>query len=332
MIWISDLAHTHAQNAEKLEQTNEVVDRLIAHGTALTVGNFDGIHLGHRHLISTLLSVSQKTNLPSVVFTFRPHPRVVLRPELPFFRLFDQLDQREVLEELGVDMLYEENFTKSVAAETASDFFETRWLKRLNVKELIVGYDFSFGKDRQGTIEFLQQICLRHNVNMTVVKPFSLNGEIVSSSTIRRLLQHGEVEKAQHFLGRQYYLRGTVVKGFQRGRVINVPTANISPDIHFLPRRGVYFTTTTAVGKTFKSITNIGFNPTFQSRNPDDFTQLKVETHIFDFDQDIYNHNICVQLHHFHRDEMKMSSIDQLKSQISIDIEACRAFFRNGHS
>ena len=324
MIWISELARNNEPKTAVQDQLKESVTR----GTALTVGNFDGIHHGHRQLIAKLLSIGKEKHLPTIVFTFKPHPRVILRPELPFFRLFDQLDQKEVLEGMGVDILYEENFTKDVSALSATEFFESRWVNVLNVKELIVGYDFSFGRERQGNIEFLKQICLRHAIQMTVVEPFVMNGEIVSSSTIRRLLQHGEVEKAENFLGRSYYLRGVVIKGFQRGRLINVPTANINPEIHFLPRRGVYFTITTVLGKEYKSITNIGFNPTFQSRNQDDIAQLKVETHILNFDQDIYESNISVQLCHFLRDEMKFSSIDQLKSQIHLDIQACQKYFK----
>lgn len=321
MIWIrADLQISNQDDQNKLSS-------IVKNGSVITFGNFDGLHLGHRNLLQEVTEVALKLRLPSVVFTFKPHPRVVLNPGLPFYRMFDHDDQFDMLSPLGVDVLFEEKFTKSIAEISARDFFCRYVVDFFKAKHIVVGYDFSFGNKREGNLELLKKLCDEFGIRLTIKQPFSIDGQIVSSSMIRRFLQHGEVSRAEAFLGRKYYLRGVIQKAFQRGRQIGVPTANIHPDISFLPRRGVYFTLSHLQGHTYHSITNIGFNPTFQNRNPDDIGQMKVETHLFDFDRDVYGEDLVVELSHFCRDEIKFSSIDHLKEQIHKDLSQAKDFF-----
>jgi riboflavin kinase / FMN adenylyltransferase len=323
MIWV------RAEQQDIADISKNQIEHVVENGSVITFGNFDGLHLGHRNLLQDVTLSATKLNLPAVVFTFKPHPRMVLNPELPFHRMFDHSDQFEILCQLGVTVLFEEKFTKALSEISARDFFIKYVVQMFRAKHVVVGYDFSFGRKREGNLDFLQSICHEFGVQLTIKRPYSIDGQIVSSSTIRRFLQHGEVQLAEQFLGRKYYLRGVIQKAFQRGRQIGVPTANIHPDIYFLPRQGVYFTQCRLQDRVYNSITNIGFNPTFQSRNPDDIGQMKVETHIFDFNQDVYGENLTVELINFCRDEIKFSSIDHLKEQIHKDLQQARAFFAN---
>lgn len=291
--------------------------------SVLTIGNFDGVHLGHRKLLSQLVSTARENNTDSVACTFRPHPKTVLHPEEPHHRLFDYRDQVEVMTQLGVNYLIEEKFSKDFSLMTAEEFLTSYVEKIFNPVHLVVGYDFNFGKSRSGNNDYLKHYCEHKKIGLTVVSPFEKDGQIVSSTQIRRFLEHGEVQKAEEFLGRPYYLRGPVRVGYKRGRTIGVPTANISPEIDFVPRKGVYLTWAYLKDKKYPSITNIGYNPTFETSE----SYLKVETHIFDFDQDIYGEHLKVEIIQFQRDEIRFSSVDALKTQISHDIETARKFF-----
>ncbi len=323
MIWI------RADQQNFLKTDLQQLEAVLKNGSVITFGNFDGLHLGHRNLLQEVTLSALNLRLPSVVFTFKPHPRIVLNPDLPFHRMFDHDDQFEVLKSLGLNILFEEKFTRELAEISARDFFIRYVIGIFKAKHVVVGYDFSFGNKREGNLDFLKKLCDEFGIQLTVKQSYSIEGQIVSSSTIRRFLQHGEVHRAQVFLGRKYYLRGIIQKAFQRGRQIGIPTANIHPDISFLPRQGVYFTYSHLQGRTYESITNIGFNPTFQTRNPDDIGQLKVETHIFNFDKDVYGEKFMVELAHFCRDEIKFSSLDHLKEQIHKDIQQAKDFFAN---
>jgi riboflavin kinase/FMN adenylyltransferase len=291
--------------------------------SVLTIGNFDGVHLGHQKLLKELLAQSKIYKVPSVVCTFRPHPRVILRPNEPHHRMFDHRDQFEVMSQMGIDYLIEEKFSKDFSLMSAEEFLENYIEKIFHPVHLVVGYDFSFGKSRQGNADYLVKFCERKKWGLTIVSAYEKDGQIVSSSQIRMLLEHGDLEKAEEYLGRPYYLRGPVRLGYKRGRLLGVPTANLSPEIDFVPRKGVYFSWTYLQGRKLPSITNIGYNPTFE--NSDSY--LKVETHIFDFDEDIYGEHLTVELIKFHRDEMKFGSFDLLKTQIHKDLEQARAFF-----
>lgn len=302
------------------------VDQSLPHleSSVLTVGNFDGVHLGHQKLLNELVYQAKEYGVPSVVCTFKPHPRVLLNPGAPVHRLFDYKDQAEQMGLLGIDYLIEEKFTKDFSLMQPDEFLDLYIARYFKPKHLVVGYDFNFGKDRSGGIDFLRDYCRVQKIGLTVVNALELNGQVVSSSVIRKLLEHGDLVQAEKFLGRKYYIRGPVRVGFKRGRQLGVPTANVSPDIDFIPRKGVYFSLVYWSDQVFKSITNIGYNPTFENSN----SYLKVETHIFEFDQEIYGEQIKVELQKFHRDEIKFSSVDALKHQINNDILEARKFFQ----
>ncbi len=297
----------------------------VINSSVVTIGNFDGVHLGHQQLLNQVMQQSKKNSVVSVVCTFKPHPRAVLYPDQPTHRLFDYRDQAEMMTQLGVDYLIEEKFTKDFSLMSGEEFLKLYLCRHFKPCHLVVGYDFSFGKNRTGDLDFLTQFCQQNGIGLTVQQAYEKNGQVVSSSVIRKFLEHWDLQKAEEFLGRKYYLRGPVRVGYQRGRTIGVPTANISPEIEFVPRRGVYFTNVYWRDRVIPSITNIGFNPTFQQSD----SYLKVETHLFDFSQEIYGEQIKVELLHFHRDEMQFSSVDNLKAQIFKDIELAKNFFKS---
>ncbi|MBK9321466.1 MAG: bifunctional riboflavin kinase/FAD synthetase [Bdellovibrionaceae bacterium] len=293
--------------------------------SVVSIGNFDGIHLGHQNLLKQALAEGEVGRLPVVVMTFNPHPVSILYPEKKIQRLFDFRDQREQLSKLGVSFLIEQEFTQNFAQLTAADFVQFFLIEKLKTQTLVVGYDFSFGTKREGTVEFLRKICEKMKVKLVVVPPYFLGDEVVSSSRVREQLREGAVEAARDLLGREFYLRGLVRHGEARGRTIGVPTANMTPTVDFVPRKGVYVTRTHLRQQWHYSITNIGFNPTFVSNL---VPQVKAETHILDFNEDIYGQEIQVDVLKFLRDEKKFSDIQSLVAQIRVDIDQAREFFR----
>lgn len=294
--------------------------------SVVTIGNFDGVHLGHQRLVETVVTESRMLGVPSVVYTFHPHPLRILHPTRQTYRLFDLRDQQEQMGKAGIETVVIENFTHNFALVTAQDFLENYIQRVLNPKTLVVGHDFSFGANREGDLRFLGFFCSTHNIKLIIIPPFQLEGIVVSSSRIREELKAGDLTKVEKLLGRPYYLRGHVEKGFERGRTIGVPTANIHPDVEFIPRKGVYVTFTKFAGLLHPSITNIGINPTFteDKRGP-----VKIESHIFDFNSQIYGLEVEVYLLKFLRDERKFSGIDELKKQIQKDILQARTYFEN---
>lgn len=294
--------------------------------SVVTIGNFDGVHLGHQRLVQALVMESRIMNVPSVVYTFYPHPVRVLYPEIQTFRLFDLRDQEEQFEKAGIDAMVIENFTADFAKVTALKFLEDYIQRFLKPKTLVVGHDFSFGANRHGDLHFLENFCSSHNIKLVIIPPFQLDSKVVSSSKIREELKNGEVANVAKLLGRPFYLRGHVEKGYQRGRTIGVPTANIHPDVEFIPRQGVYVTQTKVAGIMHPSITNIGINPTFAESKKN---SIKIESHLFNFDAQIYGEEVEVYLLKFLRDEQKFSGIDQLKIQIQKDLLSAKDYFEN---
>lgn len=293
--------------------------------SALTIGSFDGVHRGHQELMTRLLKRARYHKIPAVALTFNPHPSRVLTPEKPVARLFDFQDQRERIELLGVDLLIEEEFTKEFSRLEARAFFEDYIWKPLHPKALVIGHDFSFGADRSGTREFVTKLCAEKGIELEIVTAVEVDGRPVSSSRIREALRSGDVETAQALLGRPYYIKGEVIHGHQRGRLIGVPTANIRPLMEFIPRQGVYISQTRVGSQQFQSITNLGINPTFTS---DVHAPIRLETHLFDFAGDLYGREIRVELLKHVRDEMKFAGVPELQAQIAHDQEEARKFFR----
>jgi len=280
-------------------------------GGTLTMGNFDGLHRGHQALIGR----ARDCGGPLTVMTFDPHPLQILQPERQITRIFSRADLSEQLPKFGVDLLVILPFTEQLARTGAEDFWRQYVTEPFRPKNIVAGHDFAFGRSRQGTLEFLQDWCARNQAGLHVVKPFLLNGEIVSSRAIRELIRLGEVEKAATYLGRHFYLRGAVGKGAGRGKTIGVPTMNFTALSEILPAHGVYATLTHWQGRRWASVTNIGVNPTFGATEG-----VKVETHVIGHAVEARGETVDVEFVRRLRPEMKFASIEDLKNQIKDDI------------
>ena len=281
----------------------------------VTIGNFDGVHRGHQQLFATVVQKARAINGTSVVITFDPHPLQVLLPK--GIKLISTCQQKEeLIEQAGIDVLLVIPFTTEFAKTTADLFVADLLVKKIGVKELVVGYDYAFGKGRSGNIAFLKEKGRLFDFPVTVVDACYLNDQLVSSTRIRELVADGKMAAASELLGRFYQIRGTVRVGKQRGgKVIGYPTANLKfNEEDLVPKHGVYVTQVFCEGRHYGGVLNIGYNPTFGEE------QLVAETHIFDFNQDIYGKPIKVNLLKFLRSEKKFSGVEELTKQIQKDV------------
>jgi len=282
----------------------------------LIIGNFDGVHLGHRHLLTKVKDSCMKSGLTLVVATFIPHPQKILNPDRKRFLISSYEGRRTRFEELGISHLVEFNFTRDLSTLSAQDFFESFLFKKGDLRKIFVGYDFALGANKLGTIEVIKQICDLQGIEVLPEREFTSQSQVVSSSLVRETILKGSLESASDLLGRNFTLEGVVIKGEGRGKKIGFPTANLS--IHedlLIPAKGVYVTRTKLSGMTYKSVTNIGSNPTFNNQE-----SLNVETNIFDFSQDIYGERIQVEFVSKIRDERKFSTVNDLVEQIQRDV------------
>jgi riboflavin kinase/FMN adenylyltransferase len=289
--------------------------------TFVTIGNFDGVHLGHQMLFSEVVGKAYREKGLSVAVTFEPHPIQVLQPARGL-KLISTFEQKvELIELAGIDVLLVIPFTKEIAATTAADFVDDVFVGRLGVKELVVGYDYAFGKGRQGDIPFLREQGRQKGFTVNVVEPYYVEDMLVSSSMIRQLVSQGRMRDAKKLLGRYYQLRGDVKVGKQRGgAVVGFPTANLHiAEEDLCPKHGVYVTQVVCEGKCYGGVLNIGYNPTFGG------DKLSAETHIFDFDQDIYGKKIKINLLQFLRGEQRFPGVAQLTEQIHRDIQMAKS-------
>lgn len=294
-----------------------------AETSCVSIGNFDGVHLGHQELIKQLNEKKQsfdQQKTKSVVISFYPHPVQVLYPERGFTKIFDLEDQLQQMQKLGVDYFVKQAFSRELSNLSPEQFIGEYIVKSLSPKALVVGYDFNFGAKRAGGIEFLQQAATRFSFELIVVPAFKLNDEIVSSSKIRQFIMSSQIEKANAFLGRSYYLKGIVERGAGRGKGIGIPTANLFSQSECVPAKGVYKSLCYLGDKVYKSISNIGNNPTFNHAT----SKIYIETHIFDFQEDIYGSNIRIELLNYIRAEKKFDSVKELIDQIQKDLQVAR--------
>ncbi len=279
-------------------------------GGTVTIGKFDGLHLGHQELLRRVLQGPK----PGIVLTFDPHPMQVLQPQLGLTKIFPKADLTEQLPCYGVDLLAILSFTHELAGLTAAEFAE-RYIGIFQPRQLIVGYDFAFGRKREGNIDWLKKWSAGRQVTFTVVSPIEAGGSPVSSRRVRELILQGAVDQVRPLLQRPFYLRGVVVKGAGRGRTIGVPTLNQQVENETLPAAGVYATRTKIGHQLFSSVTNVGVVPTFT-----DGKQVQVETHLIGVSRDSYGERVDVELIKRLRPEMKFSSVADLKKQIEKDI------------
>ncbi len=287
---------------------------------ALTIGNFDGVHLGHQALFKKVVELAEKRGGDKVALTFHPHPMKVLRPDNPP-KLICTLEQKiELIMAAGIEHLVCLPFTREFAKTPASFFVEEILYRTIGVEDLVVGYDYACGRGREGDINFLKSMGERLGFHVHVIPPVKIDGMIVSSTAIRELVKKGDMRMVRKMLGRFYQIRGVVQKGKRRGGpVVGFPTANLSINPEDLcPKPGVYAVQVIHGERLYNGVVNIGFNPTFGD------SKLGAEVHIFDFDKEIYGHEIKVNLVERIRDEKKFSGPEELASQIKKDIEKAK--------
>jgi riboflavin kinase/FMN adenylyltransferase len=293
--------------------------------TALTMGVFDGLHLGHQAIVRQVVERALIINATPTLVTFDPHPRQALRPETapPLLQTFHQ--KIEGLKLLGMQQVVVLNFTRELAAMTAEDFVRVYLHEALQAREVYLGKGFFFGRDRLGNIETLREISHRLGFFADEVGEVQVRGHRVSSTMIRRLLKAGRVNLARRMLGRPYGIEGQVIEGRRVGRQISFPTANLEIQNRVIPADGVYVTLA-LVGETWRrSVTNIGHRPTLVGDE-----ESKVETHLIDFDQELYGQTIRVRMLHRLRGEKKFSGIDELRAQITHDRDRAVRYFNSG--
>lgn len=295
----------------------------IVRGTVLTLGVFDGLHLGHQAIMKTIVERAKATNSVPTVITFDPHPRAVLHPEnAP--PLLQTLDQRLAnFEFLGIEQAIVIRFDKEFADRNAEEFLRDIVHDRLQAREVYLGKGFAFGKNRGGNIGLLKKMSERLGFFADEVEEITLRGQRISSSKIRRLLADGEVNLARRMLGRPYGVEGQIVRGDQRGRTIGFPTANLKPHNRVIPKYGVYATANLIDGVWRRSITNVGVRPTFEGDK-----EPSIESYIFDFDGDLYGDVLRVRFLYRIRDERKFGGIDELKNQIQKDTQTALDYFK----
>jgi riboflavin kinase/FMN adenylyltransferase len=289
-------------------------------GTVVTIGNFDGLHIGHRRIISELQQMAQSIGASTAVMTFRPHPRQFLRPEIGLKRLFSHRDQEDQLRQLGVNYLVVQPFSRELSETPALTFIEDYIVKPFALKGLVVGYDFSFGARREGTLNLLQNVSQAGGWQLAVIPAAKIGDQIVSSSQVRSSIEQGQFALVRKMLGRHFYVEGVVERGDGRGQSIGIPTANISPGEETVPPTGVYVTQVAVGGVVRRSVTNIGRAPTFKRLN----AEVKIETHLLDVSQDLYGQRLKVEFLARLRSEKKFASANDLVDQLKKDLTSAR--------
>jgi riboflavin kinase/FMN adenylyltransferase len=290
--------------------------------TVLTLGVFDGLHLGHQLIMKTVAERARAIGAVPTVITFDPHPRAVLHPESapPLLQTFDQ--KIEALGILGIEQTIIIRFTEEFARIRAEEFLRDVIGERLQAREVYLGRGFAFGHDREGNIELLKRISDELGFHADEVAEVRLRGQRISSSRVRQVLAAGKVNLARRMLGRPYGVEGQVVRGDERGHQLGFPTANLAPQNRVIPADGVYVTATLIENEWRRSVTNIGTRPTFEDGN-----NRLVETHMMNWDGDLYGDVVRVRFLHRLRSEKKFASVDQLRTQIERDIVRAHRYF-----
>jgi riboflavin kinase/FMN adenylyltransferase len=287
----------------------------------LTIGNYDGIHLGHRQIIKRVRGRARELSGVSMLMTFNPHPLSMLNPGKHLGTITPLPLKVKLIAETGIDVLFVLHFTRDFSLIEPELFVKDVLAGQLGIKGLIVGYDFRFGKGGRGNVEMLRQLSQIHGFFFEMVDAVTLDGDKIGSNRVRKLILDGDVAKVKTFLARPYMIEGTVVRGDGRGKTIGFPTINVETDSPLLPRRGVYITEVDINGRTFHSVTNIGYNPTFGGRS------ISMESHILDFSEEVYGKRVAVLFHQRIRDEIKFDGVDELKGRIAADTEVARIYF-----
>jgi riboflavin kinase/FMN adenylyltransferase len=296
---------------------HDIHSYLVEKDTAVTTGTFDGIHIGHKKILSRLNEMCHQQALRSVLLTFDPHPRKVLFPDDHGLQLLNTLDEKlELLEATGIDDVIVHPFTKEFSRTTAIYYVRDLLVQKLSMKKLVIGYDHQFGRNREGSIDQLREYAPLYNFDVSEIPAQDIDDVSVSSTKIRKALLAGEVDRASSFLSYDYFVTGSVVEGKKRGAGLGFPTANIqmNSDTKLIPRMGVYAVKVLVDDVFYFGMLNIGHNPTFGSNST-----RTMEVNIFDFNQNIYHKNLRVYFKARIRDEKKFNSPEELVSQLNMD-------------
>ncbi len=299
-----------------------VEKKLDVENVVLTIGTFDGVHLGHQQILKELVNEAKKINGKSVLITFEPHPRLVLSNFKNDIELIDSLEEKiEKLKKLYLDYLFVIPFTTTFASQHPKDYVENFLMKNFNFHTLIIGYDHRFGNKRTGDINFLKTYSDKNYFNLQEIPAKRIEENTISSSKIRLALKNGEIELANTFLGNNFVLSGKVCHGAKKGRTIGYPTANLTLENEYklIPKSGVYIVKITIENEIYFGVCNLGINPTTENNN-----SIKIETYIFDFKDDIYEKKIQLFLLKYIRAEKKFASLEELKKAIVADVEVAK--------
>lgn len=283
--------------------------------TAVALGRFDGVHLGHKALIDKVISKGEELEVTPTVFTFNSMSSNTLKKSRFVGSLINDNQKRDILDEMGIELLYMVDFNQEIKQMSPESFVKNILIENLNAKIVVVGFNYRFGYMGEGTPEMLKDFGKKYGFDVIIIEPVSIENKVVSSTLIRELLASGDIDEASRMMGRLYTLEGKVVSGKGRGRTLGFPTANLQLDDYYvLPKPGVYKTNTSFNNVIYQSITSVGWNPTFSNN------QITVETFLFNFKQDLYNSYIKVSFEKFLRGEKKFNTKEELISQIEKDI------------
>jgi riboflavin kinase/FMN adenylyltransferase len=285
----------------------------------MTIGNFDGIHVGHHQIMKKLIAEARVRNCKAIVITFEPHPKMVLHPDIrPFYLLTTLEEKLNLLEDLGIEAVILFPFSRDFAKITAESFVKDMLWGKLKVRKIFIGHNYTFGNDKKGNDAYLKDFGGKLGFEVEVISAVKMNGLDISSTRTRKAILDGDMKGASEMLGRPYNLGGVVVSGHGRGAGLGFPTANIKAEKELVPPRGVYAVKAEHGGRQYEGVLNIGYNPTFEDN------QRTIELHILDFSKDIYDQTINVLFIDRLRDEVKFSGPEALIAQIRQDVIQAR--------
>lgn len=288
--------------------------------TVLTIGTFDGVHLGHQKIVERVVTTARQEGLLATVFTFFPHPRMVVQHDKGLKLIHTSEEKKQLLQQLGVDLLVVQPFNEAFAQLSAEEFVSTILVQRLNVKKVIIGYDHRFGRNRTANIDDMRLFGEKYGFAVEEISVQEVDEVSVSSTKIREALNKGDVTTAEHYLGTPYSLTGRVVHGLKLGRILGYPTANIqvTEDYKLIPKDGVYAVYSYISGRKVYGMMSIGKNPTIEGKG------ASIEVYFFDFNGDLYDQKLTIEFVQYLREEQKFATIDLLKKQLQDDETAAR--------
>jgi len=289
----------------------------------VTIGNFDGVHIGHKKIIDKLISSSVEHNGVPIVITFKNHPRTLFHPETVCRMITTNDEKQQALHELGINNIIMLNFTREFSNLTADQFYSELLIGKLKVREIVIGYDHAFGKNREGNIDYLLKLSEKTGIIVNRVEEEVCDDEVISSTFLRGEIDRGNMRMASRLLGRKYSVTGRVIRGAGRGKNLGFPTANILPDYldKIIPGNGIYAASILLKDGRSYGMLNIGYNPTFGGK------ERSIEINIFDFNKDIYDETVTIEFYEKIRDEIKFDSADSLANQIKMDEVQIRKIF-----